>query len=213
MPATPAKPLEIDRPRQLAALASPARQEVVDAIAAAGPSTIAEIAAALGRPADRLYFHVRALERVGLLNRIGERRDGRHVAKIYDVPGRPLRLRYQPDSPSNARAVGAVVDGVLRLARRDFRRALSSPDAVVDGPARDTWGGRMRGWASERDLHRVNELIAELHSLLQTTSPRDGARAVALTWVLTPLKANIQGPRSTTKPGRRRAKDKERTSP
>ena len=37
MPATPAKPLEIDRPRQLAALASPARQEVVDAIKRGGP--------------------------------------------------------------------------------------------------------------------------------------------------------------------------------
>jgi hypothetical protein len=33
--------------------------------------------------------------------------------------------------------VGPVIDGILRLARRDVRRALARADSVVEGPARD----------------------------------------------------------------------------
>lgn len=46
--------------RQLAALAAAARQEVVDVLAEMGSVSVAELAAALGRPADALYFHLRA---------------------------------------------------------------------------------------------------------------------------------------------------------
>ncbi|HYV40165.1 MAG TPA: helix-turn-helix domain-containing protein, partial [Thermoanaerobaculia bacterium] len=57
----------ITRPDQLAALASPVRQEIVDVLAGMPRAPIAAIAAALGRPANGLYYHVRELVRVGLV--------------------------------------------------------------------------------------------------------------------------------------------------
>ena len=57
----------IAEPRQIRALASSTRQDIVDTIAAIGPCSVAELARALGRSADGLYYHIRVLTRVGLL--------------------------------------------------------------------------------------------------------------------------------------------------
>ena len=194
-------PCLIDNPRQIAALASPARQEVVDAAVASGAFTIAQLARRLGRPADALYFHVRHLERVGLLRRVGERGNGRERAAVYDLPGRPVSLRY--GAPAlRSRRVGPVVDGILRLARRDVRRALGRPDTVVEGPARDLWGARARGWLDRRELERANRLLAQLLLLVNSGAPRAGATPVALVFALTPLEAQPESRRKARSRGK-----------
>lgn len=199
MPRKAAKPTPrthwIESPKALAALASPLRQEIIDAAGAqAGPISIADLAHHLGRPADRLYFHVRALERAGLLIAEGTRKEGRHVTALYRLPASDLRLRYRPDDARNTRAVTAVVDGVLRLARRDFRRAMSSGQAFVDGPLRDTWGGRMKGFLTAAEQRRLNELITEIDALVRAARPRRNTRPVAFTFVRVPLDTPSKSP-------------------
>ncbi len=192
----------IEASAQIAALASPARQEIVDAAVASGPFTVAQIARRLGRPADALYFHVRQLEHVGLLRRSGERGNGRSRAGVYDLPGRPLRIPYGP-RPQRAGRIGPVIDGILRLARRDASRALARRDAVVEGPARDTWGARARGWLGEPELRRVNRLLAQAFDLIHAGAPRPGTKPVALVFALTPLEARAESrrrPGSAAKP-------------
>jgi transposase-like protein len=185
-------PFLIEQPRQIAALASATRQEIVDAAVASGAFTVAELARRLDRPADALYFHVRLLERVGLLLRTGESGEGRARAAVYDVPGRPLKLRYG-SSVQVARRIGPVLDGILRLARRDVRRALERGDALVEGPVRDTWGARARGWLGRSELERANQLLQELLDLVQAGTPRPGAQPVALVLALAPLAPHARG--------------------
>ena len=59
--------------KQLATLVAAARQEIVDVLAELGAVSVAELATALGRPADALYFHLRALTRAGLVQKAGYR--------------------------------------------------------------------------------------------------------------------------------------------
>jgi len=186
MTTNPDTPFTIERPAQLTALASPLRQEIVDAITAAGPCSIAEVGELLGRPADRLYFHIKHLLRAGLLVKAGTRKEGRAVAVLFDVPGRPLRLRYKPGDPRNIEGVRGVLDGVLRLARRDFKRALESGNSTVNGPGRDTWGGRTKGWLTDEQIQEVNRAVEGISRLLAAARPRPGARPVAFTFVLVP---------------------------
>lgn len=174
--------------RQLRALASAARQEIVDAVTAAGPSTIAVIAEALGTRPDRLYFHVRQLVRVGLLVPAGTNGSGREEARTYDVPGRPLRLRGNPKVKASQQSLAEVHDGVLRLARRDVRRALGRKDITLEGPARDMWVGRARGWLSDAEIRRMNLLIEDMLKLVRCGKPRKGARPIAFTFVVAPPK-------------------------
>lgn len=194
MPRRRAKVFWADTPRLLRVLASPVRQELVDAAGAqAGPCSIADLAGALERPANTLYFHVRALERAGLFVPAGRRKSGRHAATLYRLPAPLVRLRYRAGNPANSRGIVAVVDGVLRLARRDFRRVMLTGLPIVEGSARDTWGGRVKGWLTPKDRRRLNACIEEIHALLRAGPRRTSARPAAFTFVCVPLDGGRPG--------------------
>ena len=171
----------IDRPAQLRALASPLRQELLDVLESIGPCGIAELATPLGRAADALYFHIRLLQKVGLVVEVEQRRVGRHTITIYDVPGRPLRIDRAKARPTDLQA---VVAGILRLAMRDHRRGLTDPATITTGKARNHWGGRARGWLDERQLATANDLLERLVALLRSGRPGPGREPIALSWVL-----------------------------
>jgi hypothetical protein len=121
-------------------------------------------------PADRLYYHVKLLQRAGLIvANGGKAANGRSEAK-FDVPGRPVYLRYDPASAANRRAVGKVVESILRTARRDFVRALTDPAVKVSGKDRNLWTARIHGNLSKRDLVEVNDLFHQLITLMSRSS-------------------------------------------
>ena len=169
-------------------LASPFRQALLDEVTATGAATVAHLSRRLHRPADRLYYHVRLLERAGLLVAVtAGARHGREGAR-YDVPGRPLLLQYDPASGANRRAVGRVVDAMVRSARHDFRRAMRSRRIRVDGPRRELWAGRVEGILSVRDLEALNAHLAAVLELMQHSrrSRWRGGHPFQFTWVLSP---------------------------
>jgi len=178
-------------PAAITVLASPVRQELVDTVEAlGGAASIAELAEQLGRPADGLYYHVDILRRAGLLVAAAERRSraGRNERR-YGTPtrgGTKLSLVYQPRDPRNATAVRGVVGGMLRIARRDFDRALGG-DVTVEGPRRELWAGRGTGWVSDAELAEINRLLVQINSHMRR--PRGGARQrlVSVCFVLAPM--------------------------
>src|SRR6516165_12684136 len=127
---------------ELRALVSPVRQEIVDALSSRGRMSVAEIAAAIGRRADTLYFHVRALEKAGLARRAGVRRRGRREEAVFQTAASELKLRYTPASEANRARVTAIVASMLRQGVRDFRRGLQQRDVGVSGPQREIWAQR-----------------------------------------------------------------------
>jgi predicted ArsR family transcriptional regulator len=162
------------------------RQELLDVLDAAGPCAIAELAERLGRAPDSLYFHVRLLVRVGLVVEVERRKMGRHAFLVYDLAGRPLtidRSRARRDD------LQRVVGGILRLAARDYRRGLGDAATVAEGPRRNHWGGRVRGWLDTAQLARLNELMERLSDLVRGGRPGPGRQPLALAWVLAPALA------------------------
>lgn len=147
---------------------------------------MAELAALLDRPADALYFHVRRLVRVGLVRECGSRRDGRHIAAVYDVAARPVRMSYADPAP--AKAVGAVIASALRTATREFAAAVEDQRRDLPGPGRPKglWGARVKGWLTPDESARVGELLEQAVALVRAGRPREGTRPVALSFVLAP---------------------------
>ncbi len=186
----------IRQPKQLRALASPVRQEIVDALETAGPCPIAELARHLGRAPDALYFHVRLLVRAGLVVE-GERRQvGRHAFATYDVVARPMNI----DRDAAARAdVRRVTGGILRLALRDAVRGLEHEDAAFTGPRRNHWVARAQGWLDEAGLAELNRRLDQVLQLLRDHRHAPGRRAIAVAFAMTPA------------PRRRGAPDTERS--
>ncbi len=170
--------------RQVRALISPVRQEIVDALESAGPRSVAELAALLGQAPDGLYFHLRHLERSGLVVERERRKTGRHVAAVYDLVTRPLRLSYA--APARAGDLAAVIASALRLATRDFRRALHRAGVATEGPNRELWGARAKGWVTPAQILRINELLNEVSEIMRAGTPRPSARPLSLSFVLAP---------------------------
>jgi DNA-binding transcriptional ArsR family regulator len=195
----------------IAALASPVRQELLDTLEAlGGEATVAELAAQLGRPSDGLYYHIEILRRAGLFVAAprGRSEAGRNERRYRTPtpPGVELRLVYQARERRNAAAVRGVVGGMLRIARRDFDRALAT-DPTTEGPRRELWAARGTGWVSEAELAEINRLLVRLTGKLRR--PRGGARQrlVSLCFVLAPMTARPTRrppPRPTAQPATRR---------
>src|SRR5580704_15095748 len=94
--------------RQMRALAASTRQEIVDVLPRMGTVSVAEIATALRRPADSLYYHLRILKRVGLVLDAGYRMlNGRREA-LFSAVAPELSLRYELGKKGNGREVNAI---------------------------------------------------------------------------------------------------------
>jgi hypothetical protein len=185
-------------PGQIALLASPVRQDIVDTLEAlGGEADVASVAAQLGRSADGLYYHFELLAEAGLLQRL-DPFDGARRYRIGRGKGGALKLDYGDDARSRE-AVGRVVDKLLQAARRDFRKGLARDEVVADGPERQLWAGRTQGWLNRRELAEANRLLLRLQQLMQ--GPRQPGRdqLLSLSFVLAPLEA--KAPRAARRSG------------
>lgn len=182
----------IKRRDQLAVLQSARRQEIVDVLAEMGKVSIAELAAALGRPADTFYFHLRALIKVGLVRQAGDRRRGGRTEALFETVATELRLLYQPRDAANRRAIPAIVQSMLRLGVRDFKRAFESPQVVVSGAHRELWALRKTGRLSPAKVAAANRSIDRL--VRAVSVPRGRGRLYAITILLTPIDGGRRRP-------------------
>ena len=187
--------------RQIRAIASPVRVSIIDTLDAAGPLSIADLGSILGYPPDGLYYHLRALERLGLVTRTTSARNG---AARFDVPGRPVTLGYDLADPRRRNATAKLVSTILRRAERSFRRAYAPGRAQADGPHRNLRVGRRTAWLKPGELATLNRAIESLHAVFERGRPgRTGTRLIELTYVVAPIEPKT----------RRQRKGAERRSP
>ena len=171
--------------RQMRALAASTRQEIVDVLPRMGTVSVAELAAALARPADSLYYHLRILKQVGLVLSAGSRRlHGRREA-LFRAVAPELSLCYRLGERGNSREVTAIIASMLRLGIRDFSTSFATADAAVSGPNRELWALRKTGWLPQEQIAEVNRYIEQLMQVMAT--PGRKGRLYALTVVITPL--------------------------
>lgn len=192
----------IQDPRQIEVLGSPARQEVLDGLQALGPCSIAELADSLGRAPDSLYYHIRKLERVGLVIPCGTRPSGARQETVYDTPGR-MTIDHEPATKRDRTRLMRLVSGVLRIAERDCRDALEEGRAIYRrGPDRNTWGGRVKGWLTSAERSELLGHLEAISELVTRGKRRPGAALHAVSFLLAPV--------APTRRGVQRKKAKER---
>ena len=176
--------------RQMRALAASTRQEIVDVLSRMGTVSVAELATALARPADSLYYHLRILKRVGLVLSAGSRRLAGRSEALFRAVAPELSLCYQLGRKGNGREVNAIIASMLRLGIRDFGESFETAAAAVSGPNRELGGLRVTGWLTQDQIAEVNRHIRTLMQIMAT--PGRNGRLYAVTVVLTPLSHRSQ---------------------
>lgn len=189
------RPYVVTSLKQLFVVASPGREDITDALAVLGPSSVPELAKFIGRSRNALYYHVRALRDCGLLVETKHSGEGTRTTARYDLPGRPLSVRYDLSTARSRRAVIALARTRLRSAMRGFLRAARPELAVTEGPRRNLWVARWKGWLSPKELEAVNEHLSELIKLLRAEpgDPRFNRKAHELTFAIAPIIMKTKG--------------------
>ncbi len=188
------KPYQITGARKLASLTSPVRQEILDAMHALGPGTVAEIAEALNRAPDSLYYHLKILLAVGLVLETGVRTGGPRPEAVYDLPGRPMTIKYS-QAPKTRRAIAKTVSGMLRLTDRDFQTAVENHKTSFNGENPVLNGARLKAWLNRDQIDRIKEHLADIEQIMSNGRKEPDTELVAFTRLLIPM-SDTRRPRS-----------------
>lgn len=178
----------VANPEQIRLLSSPVRQELVDTLATlGGEASVAALAEQLGRPADGLYYHLRALVRGGLVREVETTGGDERRFRLAGEGDAPLRLAYDLGPQGNAREVAAFARGLLQIASRDFDEALRMEHVAVAGANRELWASRNKGWLSPGDLKEANALLERLTALTSQPKAPGRDRLLSCAFVLAPV--------------------------
>ena len=175
---------------QMRALAHPLRLRVLE-LFAEEPRTTMQVARLLGEPPTRLYHHVNALDRAGLL-RLRETRAKRgttekwYEAVAHDFSG----ARSTPRQRGRRRALTAIGLMVLEQARRELHAALAAPRW---DPSARLVAGRLVAVGSRAHIAAVRRRLMSFARELRRDHPsqvpargaRGGDRRAVERWSLT----------------------------
>ena len=153
---------------QWQALRSQRRLDVLMAMEAHAPCSIAELAAAMGcRPAG-LYRHVRALVRAGLLQAAGRRPVGKRWASMYDHGPYLAAMHCHAPTGRGLREHGELVLSLARPAGRAYLRGV----LLQRGQPQEAMHRRCnamfeRTWLDTRAQAEVQRLTRSLYAIVQ----------------------------------------------
>ena len=110
-----APPYRFDNPRNIRALAHPARLAIIDALAAGEELTATQCAELTGLSPSATAYHLKLLERYGLAETAPLRPDRRE--RPWRATGRQLRVNLDTSTPAGASAAAAVVAAHIDMTR------------------------------------------------------------------------------------------------
>src|SRR5262245_61824472 len=171
--------------QQLRALAHPLRLRLVEAFAQ-GPRTTMQVANRLGEPPTRLYHHVNALERAGILTLVDTRQVRGTTEKYYRVARKRLGVTQGERLTSSTRAsIASIANAVFDEARQELLTAVARPGPLATATAPTAL--RMILSIPPSQVPRVRRRILEMLKKIKQESARTKgkSRTDALQWGLT----------------------------
>lgn len=178
----------IREPRQLAAMVSPVRHQMVRLMCVLGECTVRELAERLGRSPESLYYHVRALERVGLIVLTRRRSTAGKPEALYHLAGEYLFTDPTQTDPEYLSAMQRSVSSLLRLADRQLHAALETQKEQGTPRAPNFRIQQYQARLSRRDLKRLQALLDELSTFLEEhDDPRESAIS-SVTFAVAPMR-------------------------
>jgi len=176
---------------QLRCIVNARRHDIVDQLAARGPMSVREIAAAIHARPSALYYHLRELLRVGLVVEDGHRVVRRKREVLYACPAPRMRFKRALQDPRHKPTFVRIAASMSRQMQRDFRRGMHSPGGVTDGRTRNLGLFRLVGSPDAKTLREINRHLDEIAELMWRSAGGRG-EVVSLAWVMTPVGASVR---------------------
>lgn len=179
------EPVIIEDPRAIRALAHPARLAIIEALHDGQELTATDCAALTGLSASATAYHLKALEKWGIVEPGAARPDGRE--RPWRALGRGLEIRSS--GPTAAAVETAVLDLSLDRTRDILRQFISQQKTepaewrdVVELDNNDLW----LTIDDARELSRRYRQLIDAYRKPKGESPPPGSRRVRVTRLLVP---------------------------
>ncbi len=176
--------VEITDPRAIRALAHPARMAVLDRLYEGAVLTATQCAHIAGITPSAMSYHLRALERWGLITRADAGDDGRE--RPWRAEGTSLRI----SNPSHVGAIAAQNVLVLQLVdrlRSEVLAAMERRAARPDEP-REALAFTYSGLTlTDDEVRALNDTVDALMARRPDRDHPPGARRYHLWWAALPL--------------------------
>ncbi len=146
-------PLRVDDPRGIRAWAHPARLAILDALSTGDELTATECAEVTGLSASATAYHLKFLERYGLIEPAPPRRDGRE--RPWRMTQRRIRVDLDASTPAAAAATsavtGAYIDSTRAVGMEFIAGGSTEPEDWRDAAAMNT----ADLWLTVKEAQRV----------------------------------------------------------
>jgi DNA-binding transcriptional ArsR family regulator len=180
--------LKVRDPKQVKALRTPLRQEVVEAVTRLGACSVKELGDAVGRAPASLYYHVHELEAAGLIMEAGRRRVGKRLESVYEPVAQRIVIDRAERSEEFLSALLDLHRSSLRTAERELVRALD-PGRMAGVPKARAPAMLVRLSARLRPgaAAEAGRMMRELAEFMERNDDPDTPATHALTAVLVRL--------------------------
>jgi DNA-binding transcriptional ArsR family regulator len=187
--AMPRPPIHfVVNPKVWAVLTAPVRLEIVEAMRMIAPCSIADVAAALDRPADALYRHIEKLKRAGLVLDAGERPCGRRTERLYDLIADDFRVGFRNTSQRTAnKAFNDTIQSILKIASRTARDAASAGVLEGMGDDRNVIGKVEHAWLTREEFHTVRAMMMGIKEYIDSRKGRRDGRLYLAAFLALPV--------------------------
>jgi DNA-binding transcriptional ArsR family regulator len=165
---------------QVRALANPLRMRILVALTEK-PRTTKQVADLLGQPPTRLYHHVAALEKVGLVRLRKTQPLRGTVEKYYQAVASRFEVADNVFSGAGQPTRGGAVSALLDQAREGLLRVLEKP---IRGTALLPLAGNASGLITPEEYEELRRRLLEMMKGWKTGKAKPGSIPVSLTVVL-----------------------------
>ncbi len=182
------KALSVTSPKAWQVLVSPVRSEITEALRLLGPCSIADVAAAIDRPADTLYAHIKLLIRAGFIAESGYRKNGRHIEQLIDVVADDFVVEFKDNTgKAENQAIVATANSFLSAAARAVRDSAAARALEFTPDTRNISINYELSWLTPERFQEVRALIRRLKSIMdEGKSKREGRLYLTLA-IATPV--------------------------
>ena len=163
----PTGPVVLSDASAVRALAHPARLVVIDALYAGQVLTATECAALAGTTPSAMSYHLRALEKYGLVRRAEARGDARERPWVRAGETLTISLKGARGSDSSLAATGLLVESSMRT---DLARLLDTMRVESGADDEDPWA-RTTSYVREQLLLTADEARALLGAIDELLAP------------------------------------------
>lgn len=183
--ATRKKTLLIKSAKQLRALRTPLRQEIVRTLIRTGACTVRELAAELGREPAALYYHVHALVGAGIAKEKGKQKAGGRREAVFSLVAPRIMIDRRETSRTFLSALGDLQRATLRTAERELAGSLAARGRSNDDDSTSLL--RLTSRLKPRDAARVTEMLHEVVEFLTEKDDPESGEPYSLTAALVRL--------------------------